>query len=199
MIFSIFIGIEAKKSTRKDEDQRLFRKKRLPIGRNSSAGTFSRSSLQFNSPSRYSNSHSNSNSHGMSSALSLGGLGLSTPKKTKMTHTPSKPKISSAPKYSGAISNGPRRPRGYAGPRYVGGPRRAYGYYRGGFPVWLTSYAIIMNTLEECPAYHEANQYAQKTEGLCLMMCDKLHCIQTLNFCCYYVEPEKYLVVAAKK
>ena len=79
-----------------------------------------------------------------------------------------------------------------SGTRYIGGPRpRAYGYYSGRFPIWLTNYAIVMRKLEECPPTNEALEFAQKSFGVCMMICDKEHCIQTANYCCYYVEPQK--------
>ena len=86
-----------------------------------------------------------------------------------------------------------------SGTRYIGGPRpRAYGYYTGRFPIWLTSYAVVMRTLEECPPTNEVLEFAQKSFGVCMMICDKAHCIQTANYCCYYVEPRKYMRVSAK-
>jgi hypothetical protein len=78
-----------------------------------------------------------------------------------------------------------------SGPRYVSG-HRPYGIMRRRFPVWLGSYAIVRRTLDECPEYNETLQFAKSSPGLCVVICDKLHCIQTLNHCCYYVEPEKY-------
>lgn len=197
MIFSIFTEIESKNTKRDEDTKRLFRRKRLPIARNSSAGTFSRSSLQYNnSPSR------NSNASGMSSALSLGNLGLDLPSTKTKRHYPKEKKstITTGVNGRGPV-RGPREsPRGYVGsPRgYARGPR-PYGYYRGGFPTWITSYAVIMRYVEECPSFHGSLQYVQQLDGLCLMLCDKEHCIQTLNYCCYYVEASKYVEVAAKK
>ncbi len=93
------------------------------------------------------------------------------------------------------VTYGPRQTL-VSGPRYIGSPR-PYGYLRARFPIWLTSYAIVRNSLDECPAYNEDLQFAKRTFGVCVVICDKLHCIQTANYCCYYVEPEKFLIVAS--
>ena len=91
-----------------------------------------------------------------------------------------------------SISYGPRGL--VSGPRYFG-TNPYYGYYRRRFPIWLANYAVIMNTLEECPANNDGLEFAKKVRGVCIIICDKSHCIQTEKHCCYYVEPEKKLII----
>ena len=195
LILSIFTSIEAKKS-----DRPFFRKK-LP-----------RQSFGGSSMSSSSNSNFGRSSFGRSSLGSSSFSHASTqrsraaPKKDeKEKKSLSQSAMAKGPKYDTSrptgVTYGPRggRPGVVSGTRYFGGPRpRAYGYYTGRFPVWLTSYALVRSALEECPATNEHLEFAQKSYGVCMMICDKLHCIQTANYCCYYVEPEKYMVVAAK-
>ena len=141
----------------------------------------------------------------MSSALTWGAPAHNNMKKNQQKTPATQSKMGKL-LHTGPRENGARPSQVNYGPRgVVGTPRgsirgpRPYGYYRGGFPVWLTSYAVVMSTLEECPPSNEGLEFAQKSEGICLMVCDKVHCIQSMNYCCYYVEPEKYMVVAAKK
>jgi len=199
LILSIFSAIEAKKSKKVP----FFRKKMprsMSSGRSSSM--MSSSNSNFGRSSSFGHSHSS-----FSKSMSQRDPAVNANQLKKKEELQKKPvsqmSIASGPKYDHSkptgVTYGPRGGRGGVidGTRYVGGRPRAYGYYRGGFPVWLTSYAVVMNTLEECPAFNEHLQFAQKSYGVCMVICDKLHCIQTANFCCYYVEPEKKLVVAA--
>lgn len=108
------------------------------------------------------------------------------------------------------VTYGPRGGQGgfvstVSGPRYYGARPRFWGYYRTGFPVWLTSYAVVMRTLLECPAYkYNENSLlklilADSIPRLCKKdICTPDSCIQTLNYCCTYVEPVTGRVVAAK-
>jgi hypothetical protein len=74
--------------------------------------------------------------------------------------------------------------------------RPIYEPYLRSFPIWLTNYALVMDEIEEkCPRTNEDLEFVEKSYGLCLAICDKSHCIQTANYCCYYVEPEKRLVI----
>ena len=207
MIFAIFTSIEAR-DTDTEEWQRQMKRKRLPTARSSTASTFSRSSLGFqHSRSQRRQTKQNAASLG-SSALSLDGL-FDLPKKSKVGKAaPSKDYGRAPPNNSGPPSSkdyGRAPPNNSGPPRFVRGPvarigrRGPFGYYNYGFPYWITSYAYVMYSIEECPAFHKGLEYGQKLDGMCMMLCDKAHCIQTINYCCYYVEPAKLLVVAAKK
>ena len=208
MIFSMFTSVVEATTNKRDEEtggRRIFRRKKLPTARNSSGSSFARGSLYTqNSHNRNSYSAAKHTNSGMPSAVSLkslglGDLGLGAPTKSAKKYAPSHNSQSTRPSYS----SGPR-PSGRPG-QFVRGPQRAYGrrgpfgYYRGGFPYWITSYAMVMYSLEECPSFHHGLGYGQKVDGMCMMLCDREHCIQTINYCCFYVEPSKLLVVAAKK
>lgn len=202
MILSIFTTIEAKKTKKMP----FFRKK-LP--RAMSSGRSSSSMMSSNSNFGRSSSFGSSSFGGHASTSRS--MSQRDPannseqlKKKEEKKPVSQMSVAKGPTYDKSrptgVTYGPRGgPRGglIDGTRYVGGRPRAYGYYRGGFPVWLTSYAVVMNSLEECPAYNEHLEFVQKSYGVCMAICDKLHCIQTANYCCYYVEPAKKLVVAA--
>jgi len=181
IILSIFTSIDAKLSNKRNQEEKKQKKRKLQVARSSSGSTFSKSSLLVNSRSN--------NARGMSSALSL------QFKKTRKDKNPAQNwKLAAGPHYDGRrpIKRGPMgipgTPKGF-----VKGPK-PYGYFRGGFPIWLKSYSVIMDDVEECPARHNDLKFTQKSNGLCLLVCDKKHCIQTRDYCCYYVEQKKFMV-----
>ena len=193
LILSIFTNIEAKRSKKMP----FFRKK---IQRQASAGGSSMSSGNSNFG-RSSFSHANTQ-------RSLSSRDPSADLKHKEEKLPKKPvstmgvsKTTVDKSSPTGVTYGPRggNPGVVSGTRYIGGPRpRAYGYYTGRFPIWLTSYAVVTRTLENCPPTNERLEFAQKSFGVCMMICDREHCIQTANYCCYYVEPKKYMAVRRK-
>ena len=209
MIFSVFTAIEAKRSNTK---MTHYKKKFRP--RQSSGSSVGRSSQPSSNYGRSSSFGGSSLSHSANQGTQRSSFNTDPAPQSKYMkkkeELPKKPvsqmSVASGPKYDHSkptgVTYGPRGgPRGgvVGGPgRYFGGRPRSYGYYRGGFPVWLTSYAVVMNNLEECPPTNDFLEFAQKSYGVCLMVCDKLHCIQTMNYCCYYVEQAKYMVVSAK-
>ena len=209
LILAIFTTIEAKRSSTK---RPFFRKKQpmraqMSSGRSSSFGSSMGSSSMSMGSSFGRSSFGGSSMNTKRSSLSARDTPANSEQLKKKVaikdaEKPVNPKMSIdrsvVPK---GVTYGPRggAPGIVSGTRYIGGPRpRAYGYYTGRFPIWLTSYAVVMRTLEECPPTNEALEFAQKSFGVCMMICDKAHCIQTANYCCYYVEPQKYMRVAAK-
>ena len=197
LILAIFTTIEAKRSSTK----RPFFRKKQPM-RAASSG---RSSMSMSSGSNFGRASMSSGSNfGSSLGRSLSSrdpISASTSAEEKKKVAIKEAEKSVMPKMTidrspvpKGVTYGPRggMPGVVSGTRYIGGPRpRAYGYYTGRFPIWLTSYAVVMRTLEECPPTNEALLFAQKSFGVCMMICDKVHCIQTANYCCYYVEPIK--------
>merc|ERR1712032_656902 len=163
LILSIVAHVEAKKKNKK---MPFFRRKRPQM---SSMGS-GRSSFSSNSNFGRSSSFGGSSfgSRGSSSLGSFGSRGMSKDDASASASTktaidekkkkPITPKMtvdhSPVPK---GVTYGPRsgRPGVVSGTRYVQGRRPlAYGYYTGRFPVWMTSYAVIMETMEEC---HHSN------------------------------------------
>lgn len=195
LLLTISLPFIESKTTKRDSDslERKLKKKRIPFGPSSSPGSFSRSSFHVNVPKQHGSSLSHSDNQGLSSALSLDFLADKKPNKNKSSYKPSKmTKSAKAPEYKGPIYDGPRR-RGI-----LRGRPGAYGYYTGRFPVWLTSYAYIMEDLVECPRTHEGLYFLEQFDR-CLGICTKHICIRVRDYCCYYVSPAKYAVIIGRK
>jgi len=168
MIFSIFTAIEAKKSTNRRDDRK---KRKLPTP------SVARSSPQLTT-----------HVPKMSKADSTPLLKVSSNNNEKNNQHVNTHHVKSSPITSNNLSE------------VVQGPvpvRRGIIHRTLNFPVWLPSYVIVMKT-EECPKNNGELQFAQKDRGVCVMICDRAHCIQTRTHCCYYAEPEKLSQLAMK-
>lgn len=213
LILTIFSNVEAKKNKKIPFFRKKLPRQSMSSGRSSFSSNSNFGSSSFGSSS-FGGRSSSSYGSSFGSRSMLRDPTPSEDEKKKKSQSQSQTAMAKGPKYDHSnpkgVTYGPRggRPGVVSGTRYIQGRRPiAYGYYTGRFPVWLTSYAVIMDTLEECPPFKFNEEHTEKfvfaerspLYEKCRTICDKNHCIQTRDFCCYYVEPQKMVAIKAQR